>query len=105
MSSVSAKSRYQWVMIQEATQFTGTPSVTASMGTSGVDTDLLIPFALKQATAPQNYNYDVPKPPAVGSGTYNLVLQFVGSANLGNGTTTNMTAGSVNWEVCTTVVP
>jgi hypothetical protein len=87
-------------LVQEATQFTGTPTLQAAMGTSGVGTDLLLPVTLKQTTSPQNYGYDTPRPPAVGTGTYNLVLQFTGSAALGNGTVTNFTGGSVKWEVC-----
>jgi len=100
LTAVPAKFRYHHVLVQESAQFTGTPSLTVSMGTAGVDTDLMLPVSLKQSTAPQNYGYETPRPPAVGNGTYNLVLQFVASAALGNGTATNFTSGSVAWEVC-----
>jgi hypothetical protein len=100
LANVPATFRYHHVLVQEATQFTGTPTLQAAMGTSGVGTDLSLPLTLKQGTAPQNYGYDTPRPPALGTGTYNLVLQFTGSAALGNGTVTNFTGGSVKWEVC-----
>ena len=100
MTAVPARFRYHHVLVQEATQFTGTPALQVGMGTSGVGNDLLLPLTLKQSTTPQNYGYETPRPPAVGNGTYNLVLLFSGSGNLGNGTTSVFTGGSVNWEVC-----
>lgn len=100
LSDVPAHFRYHHVLIQEVTQFAGTPILQAGMGSAGVGTDLLLPVVLKQATAPQNYGYDTPRPPALGSGSYNIVLQFVGSAALGNGSVTNFAGGSVKWEVC-----
>ena len=100
LSSVPANFRYHHVLIQEATQFTGTPTLQVGMGTSGVGSDLLLPLMLTQATAPQSYSYDTPPPPALGTGAYNLVLKFIGATALGNGTVTNFTGGSVKWEVC-----
>lgn len=101
LSNQSAKFRYRHVMLQEATQFSGTPTLTASVGTTGVDNDLLLPLTLKSGTAPQNYGYDTPRPPAVGTGTYNVVVQFVGGANLSGA----FSAGSLNWEVCGITMP
>jgi hypothetical protein len=100
LTAVPAKFRYHHVLVQEATQFAGVPVLQVSMGTTGVDTDLLLPMSLKQSTAPQNYGYETPRPPALGNGTYDLVLQFTSTAPLGNGTTSNFTGGSAYWEVC-----
>ncbi len=96
LNDVPGRFRYHHVLVQEATQFTGSPTLQVSMGTAGVDTDLLLPLTLKQGTAPQSYAYETPRPPVLGNGTYNLVLQFVGSANLAGA----FSGGSVYWEVC-----
>jgi hypothetical protein len=107
LTSVPAKFRFLHMIVQEATLFASATvsSATVSAGRSGVDTDLIPAFALKSGTAPQNFWYDRPGTPVLGTGTYDVVLQFVGSGALGNGTVTNFSAGAVNWEVCGFSVP
>ena len=105
VTGMPAKFRFLHMVVQEATQFAGTVnSLTVSAGRAGVDTDLIPAFALKSATAPQNFWFDRPGTPVL-SGTFNVVLQFVGSSSLGNGNTSNLSAGGVYWEVCGYAVP
>jgi hypothetical protein len=102
VSAIPQKFRFSHMLVQEATQFAaaGVSTLTVSAGRAGVDTDVLPAFALKQATAPQNYWFDRPGVPIIGTGTYDLVLQFVGSSALGTGSASNFTAGAISWEVC-----
>ena len=103
LSGLSQKFRFQYIQIVEATQFTGSGvlPLKVSAGTSGVDTDVTPAFALGSAAAPQNFWFDRPAPSTYGTGTYDLVLQFVATTGvLGTGSVTNLTGGSVNWEIC-----
>jgi hypothetical protein len=107
VTGVPMKFRFLHMVVQEATQFASASvgSATVSAGRASVDTDLIPAFALKSASTPQNFWYDRPGTPVIGTGTYDLVLQFVGSGALGTGSATNFTAGSVYWEVCGFSVP
>jgi len=107
VTGVPAKFRFLHMIVQEATQMTSASvnAVTVSAGRAAVDTDLLPAFALKSSSAPQNFWFDRPGTPVLGTGTYDIVLQFVGSTALGNGSASNFSAGSVNWEICGFSIP
>jgi len=106
VTAIPAKFRFLHMVVQEATQFAGSVStVSVSAGRPGVDNDLMPALGLKGATAPQNFWFDRPATPVLGTGTFDVVLQFVGSSVLGNGTVSNLTGGAVYWEVCGFAVP
>jgi hypothetical protein len=107
LTGVPMKFRLVHMIVQEATQFASSSvgSLTVSAGRASVDTDLIPAFALKSASAPQNFWFDRPGTPVLGTGTYDMVLQFVGSGALGNGSATNFTGGSAYWEVCGFSIP
>jgi len=102
-----AKFRFLHMIVQESAQLvSGTVgSLTVSAGRSGVTGELIPAFALKSVNSPQNYWFDRPGTPVLGTGTFDVVLQFVGSGALGNGSASNFTAGGVYWEVCGYAVP
>jgi hypothetical protein len=101
-TAVTGKFRFLHMIVQESTQFASASvgTLTVSAGRPGVGTDVIPAFALKSANSPQNYWFDRPGIPIVGTGTYDLVLQFTGAGALGNGSASNFTAGALYWEVC-----
>jgi hypothetical protein len=106
VTAVPSKFRFLHMVVQETTQFAGPASaLSVSAGRPGVDTDLMPAFALKSVNAPQNFWFDRPATPVLGTGTFDVVLQFVGSSVLGNGTASSLSAGAVYWEVCGFAVP
>jgi len=107
VTGMPAKFRFLHMIVQESAQLvSGTVgSLTVSAGRSGVTGELIPAFALKSVNSPQNYWFDRPGTPVLGTGTFDVVLQFVGSGALGNGSASNFTAGGVYWEVCGDAVP
>jgi hypothetical protein len=101
LTGIGGSYRFEHVLIQEAEQFTsaGIKTLTVSAGRPNTGTDLIPAFALKGATSPRNFWYDRPGPLLL-SGSYDIVLQFVGTGPLGNGRVSRFSAGAVNWEIC-----
>jgi len=65
--------------------------------TTGID--LISGFNLGSETTLQNFAYVVPTPVAL-TGTYDLVINFTGSAPLAIDGSSNFNSGSLSWEVC-----
>ena len=99
--SMAGRFRFSHVLLQEAGRFASgsVARISVGVGRLGLGPDLVSPFALMSPSAPNNSTYERPGPPQL-SGTYDLVLVFQASSALGDGTTSNLSAGTVSWEVC-----
>ena len=101
ITGLAGNFRFDHILIQETKQFSSdvVSSLAVAAGRPNVGEDLVPEFALKSQQAPQNYAYEVPEPPVL-TGTYNLVLKFVGTSPLAIAGSSNFSSGAVNWEVC-----
>ncbi len=101
LTGLTGNFRFEYVLIQEARQFLSDSVSSLAVAASRPNTDgeIVPSFVLKSDAAPENFAWARPQPPVL-NGTYDLVLNFVGSSPLGIGGVPNFTSGSVNWEVC-----
>jgi hypothetical protein len=93
--------RFDHVLLQETKRFASdsVASLTVGLGRANREADIVASFPLKSDSAPSNFWYERPAPPQL-SGAYDLVLKFKASAPLGDGAASNLSAGTVAWEVC-----
>jgi hypothetical protein len=100
LTALPGSFRFSHVVVYESTQFASTPSGTLSvaLGRPGNGSDVMSPFALRNAVV-NSFWYERPGPPQL-TGAYDLVLFFQASFPLGDGTTSNLAGGTVTWEVC-----
>ena len=100
ITGLAGNFRLDHVLIQETMRFTTTVvnQLRVSVRTkTGID--LISGFNLGSEITPQNFAYVVPTPVAL-TGTYDLVLNFTGSAPLAIDGSSNFNSGSISWEVC-----
>jgi hypothetical protein len=100
ITGLAGNFRLDHVLIQETMRFT--PTVVSQLRVSVRSTpgiDLISGFNLGSEITPQNFAYVVPMPVTL-TGTYNLVLNFTGSAPLAIDGSSNFNSGSLSWEVC-----
>jgi hypothetical protein len=100
IGGLGANFRLEHVLIRETSRFSS-PVVSrlAVSAKTGSGIDIISEFALQSETAPQNFAYVLPAPVAL-TGTYDLVLNFTGSAPLAIDGSSNFSSGSISWEVC-----
>ncbi len=104
LSGVDAAWRFESVLMQETTQFTyGTiTNLYGSVGTSSTYANL-VPLFLLGVAGGQNHWYEsAPDPPVLNTGsTYNIAAQLCAQSggNLGNGSSTYLTAGALYFEL------
>ena len=93
--------RFDHVLLQETRRFTSdsVASLNVGVGRANRDSDIVSPWPLMSDSAPSNFWYERPNPPQL-TGAYDLVLNFKASAPLGDGAASNLSAGTVAWEVC-----
>ena len=93
--------RFDHVLLQETRRFASDSiaSLGVGVGRPNLDGDIVSTFPLKNDSAPSNFWYERPAPPQL-TGAYDLVLKFKASAPLGDGSASNLSAGTVAWEVC-----
>jgi hypothetical protein len=93
--------RFDHVLLQETRRFASdsVASLAVGVGRPNQGADIVSPFPLKSDTAPSSFWYERPAPPQL-TGAYDLVLNFKASAPLGDGAASNLSAGTVAWEVC-----
>ena len=93
--------RFDHVLLQETRRFVSesVASLTAGVGRANREADIVSPLPLMSDSAPSNFWYERPNPPQL-TGAYDLVLNFKASAPLGDGAASNLSAGTVAWEVC-----
>jgi hypothetical protein len=101
MISLPGSFRFDHLLLQEATRFSSAvvTALAVSVRVSDSDNDLIHNFALMSATAPQNSVAEIPDPPAL-TGTYTLLLRFVGATALAIDGSSNFSSGALKWEVC-----
>ncbi|MCU1238286.1 MAG: hypothetical protein JWP63_6253 [Candidatus Solibacter sp.] len=101
LSGITGRFRFDHVLIQEAKRFSSdrVERLAVSVGRPDTEGEMIWNFALKSDRAPENFVFQIPNPPAL-TGTYDLVLKFVGSSPLATEGSSNFSAGSLNWEVC-----
>ena len=89
------------MLLQETRRFASdsVASLTVGVGRANREADIVSTFPLKSDSAPSNFWYERPAPPQL-TGAYDLVLKFKASAPLGDGAASNLSAGTVAWEVC-----
>ena len=100
IAGLAGNFRLDHVLIQETARFTTAvvDQLRVSVrSTTGID--LISGFNLGSEITPQNFAYVVPMPVTL-TGTYNLVLNFTGSAPLAIDGSSNFNSGSLSWEVC-----
>ena len=99
--SLAPAPRFDHVLLQETRRFVSDSivSLTVGVGRSNRDADIVSPLPLMSDSAPSNFWYERPAPPQL-TGAYDLVLNFKASAPLGDGAASNLSAGTVAWEVC-----
>jgi hypothetical protein len=106
--ALPAKTRVCKAVVEVTTGFAGVASLTVSLGTNATTYNNLI-LAFDPSSTAQKGLLDADMGTALTraaaiqggylpswSGTTNLNLQLIGAANLGTGTVTNLTAGSIN---------
>jgi hypothetical protein len=100
LTALPGSFRFNHVLLRESTQFASTQSGTlrVAMGRPGNGADVVSPLTLRNPAVNSSW-YERPGPPQL-TGAYDLVLFFQASFPLGDGTTSNLTAGTVTWEVC-----
>jgi len=93
--------RFDHVLLQEMRRFVSdtVASLTVGVGRPNLGADVVSPFPLKSDAAPSSFWYERPAPPQL-TGAYDLVLNFKGSAPLGDNAASKFNAGAVAWEVC-----
>jgi len=89
------------VLLQETRRFVSESiaSLTVGVGRQNREADIVSSLPLMSDSAPSNFWYERPAPPQL-TGAYDLVLKFKASAPLGDGSMSNLSAGTVAWEVC-----
>ena len=93
--------RFDHVLLQETRRFASdsVASLAVGVGRPNLKADIVSPFSLKSDAAPSSFWYERPAPPQL-TGAYDLVLNFQASAALGDGSASNLSAGTVAWEIC-----
>ena len=93
--------RFDHILVRETAKFTSSSvtKLSVGVGRANLGADVISPFPLMSAYAPNNYWSDRPVPPQL-SGAYDLVLYFEATSALGDGTASNLGAGTVAWEIC-----
>jgi hypothetical protein len=101
LTGLSGKFRFDHLLVQESKHFSSdlVNRLAVSVGMPGNVADIISTFGLKSDLAPENFAFVLPNPPVL-TGTYDLVLKFVGSAPLAIDGSSNFSAGSLYWEVC-----
>jgi hypothetical protein len=101
LGGLAGKFRFDHVLLQEEKRFSSdlVDRLTVSVGRPDHEGEMISTFALKSNTAPQNFVFQAPNPPAI-TGAYDLVLKFAGSSALATDGSSNFSAGSLYWEVC-----
>jgi hypothetical protein len=101
LTGIAGSFRFDHVLLQETRRFSSgsVSGIEVGVGRANLGTDVVPPFPLNNDDAADNFIYRRPNPPQL-SGAYTLVLNFKASSPLGNGYTSNFTAGALTWEVC-----
>ncbi|MEO8595007.1 MAG: hypothetical protein ABI759_16935 [Candidatus Solibacter sp.] len=101
VTGLAGSFRFDHVLLRETARFSDADKgkVSVGLGRANRGADVISPLPLGNATAPHFFWYERPAPPQI-AGAYDLVLFFQAAFPLGDGTASNLKAGTVTWEVC-----